>query len=77
MRLDISGYPFFAGMLSVSARLSRRSCKSARALVLSEVEAAVDERCRRDNEDMLLPFPNLLAGSNAVGASHLLCFSRL
>ncbi len=49
-------------MLSVSKTLLKRSSKSARALVLSGVEAAVEERGRGDNEDMLLAFPNLFAG---------------
>ena len=60
MMAERSGYVLPERGRSVAARVSRRSCSSAVALVLSGgLEAAVEERCRRIRTDILLHVPDL------------------
>lgn len=76
MSVERSGYVLSERVRRVWERLSRSSCISAVALVLSGgVDAAVDERGRRDFVDMLLLIlqhcPNLQADSRIPKLLHL------
>lgn len=72
MRVERSGYMVSERVRRVWERLSRSSCISPVAFVLSGgVEAAVDERGRRDFVDMLLQHcPNLQANSSIPQLLH-------
>lgn len=76
MSVARSGYVLSERVRSVRERLSRSSCISPVAFVLSGgVDAAVDERGRRDLEDILLHYPYLQADSRIPKLLHLSSFS--